>query len=265
VWRVFECGRRGCSYLIKFQEDTPDFPNIEVECPTCGFGNTADFIRRGSQWKYCRVCEQLQPIGNFDRHRRFSSGRQLECKSCKKLINAVLNPRRTADQHREAAQHRRLYNLLAGQEGRLESERVFERFRSQCFSCDKALDYSAKGTYAIDHTLPAKYLWPVSTETATLLCDECNNAKHEKWPSEFYSEAQLRKLSFLTGIPYPVLAGRPMVCPDALRRLLSDVDGFLVQWIRYPTDIKRIRTLIREHAGIDIYNRAHNVPDFLLD
>jgi hypothetical protein len=97
-----------------------------------------------------------------------------------------------------------------------------------------------------------------------LLCSEHNNTKHEKWPSDFYNEPQLRKLSILTGIQYEVLSGKPKLNPDAIKRLQANIDDFLVRWgAKYPDEVRSIRNLVLEMEDIDIYNSAHYIPPFL--
>lgn len=228
-------------------------------------------ISHGAPWKYCRVCERLKPFEAFDRHtassRGFRSGRQLECKACKKLVNAVLNPLRTRDQHRESSDRRRLYGLLAGGKKLNEGE-VYRRFDSKCFNCGKQL---ARGEGSVDHTLPAKLLWSLS-EGRTLLCHDCNGAKAEHWPSQFYKRdainvdtEKLRKLSVLTGIPYELLAGPPRLNPDAVKWLENNMDEFLVRWIKYPEEIKRIRKIVKDMERLDIFAFATTIPPFLRD
>lgn len=275
VWRVFECFRPGCDQLIKVSEDwIEDRLNTEVEaiviCPKCGFKNANDILERAARWKYCRVCEWLQPLENFHKHkprgRSFRSGRQLECRVCKNTrINPDLNPKRTSDQHREASQRRRLYSLVSGDEGRIDSKAVFDRFGNRCFNCGKPLTYAVRGAkdHDLDHTLPAKYLWPLSTGNATLLCSECNNSKHDKWPSEYYAPEQLKALARLTSIEYDLLAGEPKLNPTAVEAILANVDQFIEQWITYPDEIKKIRQLVLDMNAVDIFARANVVPDFL--
>lgn len=268
VWRVFECSRPGCDEFLKISEDTSNFDQITATCPECGHETATSFIHKADRWKYCRVCEWLQPIENFDRHkpnsRSFRSGRQLECKACKKLINLKLNPLRTPDQHREASDKRRLYGLLAGEQ-KIDAKEIYNRFKSRCFYCNKSLQFTTQGEdkYHLDHTLPARLFWPLHTGP-TILCSEHNNAKHEKWPSGFYKEPQLRKLSILTGIPYEVLSGKPKLNPDAIKKLQANIDDFLVRWgAKYPDEVCNVRNLVLEMEGIDIYKNAHFVPDFL--
>jgi len=278
VWRVFECYRPGCDALLKISESEIERlsqagEQVILTCPQCGFANDRSVIERAARWKYCRVCEWLQPLENFHKHRpnsaSFRSGRQLECKICKNLrINPLLNPLRTTDQHRESAERRRLYVLLSGETEKIDGRAVFDRFGGRCFNCDRLLTYTVRGArgYNLDHTLPARLLWPLSTSSATLLCDECNNAKHDQWPAIFYQEtSKLKRLAVLTGIPHEILSGPPQVNPEAIERLRANIDEFLTQWIRYPEEIKQIRRLIREMAGVDIFEGAKVVPAFLLE
>ena len=245
-----------------------------IKCPKCGQKIYIDdeFLKatKNSRWKYCRVCEWLQPLENFGFHKPntggFRSGRQLECKICKNTkINPFLNPLRTSDQHREAAQRRRLYGILSGEPEKIDSKKIFEKFEGKCFNCGKRIEFKNGKIIsgALDHTIPARYLWPLTTKNATLLCDECNNKKHDKWPSEFYNKKKLRKLAVLTGIPFDLLEGPPRLNPNALKKILANVDKFIEDWIEYPEDIKRIRNLILELERIDIFKRAKHVPDYL--
>jgi hypothetical protein len=270
VWRVFGCSRAGCQAVLRISEDeiTRSGTEVQLTCETCEQVNHHTHMSRGHPYKFCRVCEQLQPLENYDRHKpnsgSFRSGRQLECKSCKRLINARLNPLRTRDQHREASDRRRLYGLLAGEQ-KIDLDAVVERFGGRCFNCgEDAADFR------LDHTLAALFLWPASFGP-TLLCGDCNGNKAERWPSEFYvrdgqiDRAKLQRLSFLTGIPYELLAGAPHFNPDAVARLLANVDEFLIRWIRYPDEIKKLRRKLRDVAGIDIFEHASKIPDFLAD
>ncbi len=277
VWRVFECFSPGCDQLMKVSEDWIEEQRVEgisitVVCSKCDFMNTEDIIERAARWKYCRVCEWLQPLENFHKHkprgRSFRSGRQLECRVCKNTrINPDLNPKRTSDQHREAAQRRRLYSLISSEDGKIDSQVVFDRFSGRCCNCDKPLTFTERGAkdHDLDHTLPAKYLWPISTESATLLCSECNNAKHDKWPSEFYSQEQQKALARLTGITYDVLSGPPLLNPLAVESILANADRFIEQWIAYPDDIRKVRQLILDMNGVDVFASATTVPAFLKD
>lgn len=259
VYRVFECGRPSCDCLLRVEEGTI----AAVACPKCRYANGKELIERASRWKYCRLCEQLQPLEDFHRHKpnkgSFRSGRQLECKTCKnQIINPHLNPLRTREQHREAAERRRSYGLLAGEQ-KVDLKEVFKRFNGKCFNCGRKISMNESH---FDHTLPAKLFWPLSAGP-TLLCSDCNNEKHDKWPAEYYQEGKLKSLSVLTGISYQLLAGPQQISPDAVERLVSNADNFIVRWIRYPEEIKKVRQLVLEATGTDIYNVARVVPDFL--
>lgn len=272
VWRVFECGRPGCDQLLKASEDdlTTQGSSFIVICPKCEFTHSAAVINLASRWKYCRVCERLQPLENFHRHKAnsgsFRSGRQLECTRCKNiLINPMLNPLRTIDQHREASQKRRLYGFLSGDD-KIDQKEVYKRFHYKCFNCGRGLKI---GEGSLDHTLPARLFWPLQIGP-TLLCHHCNADKAEAWPSDFYRRdsinidaEKLRRLSVLTGIQYDMLAGAPKLNPLAVEWLKAHIDEFIERWVRYPEEIKRIRRLVSEMESVDIFSYASTVPDFL--
>ncbi len=268
VWRVLECSKPGCDCLLKVSEDMEGFGKNSVKCPSCSYEITPDVILRAPRWKYCRICEWLQPIDYFHKHKPtskgFRSGRQLECAVCKNTkINPFLNPLRTADQHCESSQRRRLYGLLAGEE-KINSLKIYGIFEGKCFNCGKPLKQTTKGEngFRMDHTLPAKYFWPLSTGP-TILCAKCNNEKHEKWPSEYYKEKKIRELSVLTGISYKILKGEPFLNPSAIKRLVANIDDFIKQWIKYPEEVKRARNLVLEKTGKDLFKLAKVVPKFL--
>jgi len=104
----------------------------------------------------------------------------------------------------------------------------------------------------------------MSTDSATLLCRACNNQKHGAWPSRFYkNKAKLKRLAVLTGYPFELLEGPPQLNGEAVDRILHDVEAFLVEWIHYPEDIKKVRGLILKFTGRDIFDLAENVPPHL--
>lgn len=168
-----------------------------------------DYVLEAEEYKYCIICNTLKPVDFFDKHGSHRSERQGECRLCKGLYNDIKNQTRLSDQHREAAQRRRLLRAIIG-EGSINSRVIFDRFNGRCFSCDRVVTYVERGRqdYQIDHTLPAKYLWPVTTNNATLLCNDCNNQKHDKWPSEFYSNDKLKGLDSPYGIPIRSTCGQ---------------------------------------------------------
>lgn len=139
-------------------------------------------------------------------------GHQLECKACKKFfVNSPLNPLRTSTQHREDSLRRRAFELLIGH--LLEKEWIYhttrvaddiefdigiwEKFNRRCFKCKKSI--KNPNEMDLDHTLPLVFLYPLD-KSATCLCSECNSDKSDKFPVDFYSEEELKKLSKLTEI-----------------------------------------------------------------
>lgn len=279
-----------------FVEEVGISAEFRITCPTCGDALEAgddtkffdylltsageviesgefrvlhdDHVRDAPRFKYCILCGALKPLADFDRHAARRSGRQGECRLCKGLYNDIKNQTRTADQHREAANRRRLFRLLSGEGTRFDTRQVFDRFDGKCFNCGRVLAPNSKGddAPAYDHTLPVKYLWPITTASATLLCKGCNNAKHDLWPSTFYKDAaKLRALSVRTGIAFEMLAGEPTLNPEAVAAILDDVDEFIESWVHYPEEIKKVRRLVLERTGVDIYDEARFVPDFLDD
>lgn len=178
-----------------------------------------DYIEEAQEYKYCIICNTIKPLDMFDRHNARKSGRQGECRLCKKFYNAIKNQTRLTDQHREAAQMRRMYLDLSGSE-KIDSEAVYRRFGYRCFKCQRDLRKVANANERpLDHTLPVVFLWPLTTENATLLCREHNGEKSGKWPSEYYSDNELRKLAVLTGISYETLIAPAHYNPEAIERL----------------------------------------------
>ena len=224
-----------------------------------------DYIGEAQRLKYCLLCYTLKPLDQFDRHSSRQSGRQGECKLCKAIYNGIKNQSRITDQHREASARRRLYRLLAGETDQIDSKAVFDRFDGTCFKCGRKLRHGAKGKRAfnLDHTLPVRLLWPLTTENATLLCAKCNNEKHDRWPSGVFNVQELKRLARLTGYPYALLAGQPQVNDRAVEKIIEDPDGFIEEWIQYPNEVKKVRRTILSYAAVDIFEGATVVPKHL--
>ncbi len=167
--------------------------------------------------KQCNTCGRILPFAAFSKHKDWGPlERQMECRSCKGAINATLNPLRTAEQHHESTVRRRVADLLLkGENKTIDISDLFRRFNSKCFKCGKKLDKKARASWAIDHILPSRYLYPLKFENAALLCAECNNSKHGRCPSEFYTNNELIELSKLTGADLTLLASaEPIVNED---------------------------------------------------
>ena len=290
----FQCLNPECTNFIAVEKDllSPDF---EIVCPECGYVHQAggetvfydyevvvqgevvdsgtfsiyhdDYIEEADEYKYCIVCNTLKPIHMFDNHRSRKSGHQGECRLCKKAYNEIKNGTRTTDQHREAAQKRRLVVDVSGQT-RVNSKEVYARYSYCCFNCGKDLSAVQSPTERpLDHTLPVYYLWPLDTATATLLCHDCNGGKSGKWPSEFYDDYHLRKLAIMTGIDYHLLAGNPVYNPKALE-MLSDgsyVDSLLEKYAAYMGEIIKLRNRIYRDTGFDFFSVSDNISQAYID
>lgn len=268
VYRVFNCLNPGCQYFFAVPEDHLDFTDIEnvkIICPECNFshdisidgsyrsGYFAKFLEGTPRWKYCRVCENLKPLTAFDRHSRMPSDHQMECKTCKWVINSILNPKRTRDQLREGGEGRRLLEVFRGEEkDKVNEEEIRKVFSNKCFMCGFDLSLANRGQYHIDHVLPAKYLWRLEDAVA-LLCRKCNLEKRDKWPSTFYSDQQLKDLSLRTGMPYEILSSsKPKINPVALNRIKEHMDEIYKELANRPREMRRLRKIILEVEDIDI-------------
>lgn len=298
AYRGFQCLNPECTEFIFAPEPVGD--GFQIVCPQCGFvhedGGSSkfydyqlqelnpktkkisrtieegeflvdhrDYLREALQFKYCIICNALKPLTLFDAHAARATGRQGECRLCKGIYNAIKNPSRIPDQHREAAQKRRLYVEISGETGRINTREIFRRFENKCFQCGKLLVDAAgqpvQGTFNIDHTLPAYYLWPVSTEIATLLCSEHNNEKKDRWPSEYYAQEKIRQLAVRTGLAYPLLAGPPQLNPGAIAFLrdAKNVDTILAKFAKYRSELLRLRNRVLTNTGLDIFKVSRHV------
>ena len=221
-----------------------------------------DYIAEAQEYKYCIICNTIKPLHLFDQHASRKSGRQGECRLCKRTYNTIKNKTRLIDQHREAAQKRRMYLDLSDSK-KLDSEAVRRRFQHRCFKCNRGLRHSDKSERPLDHTLPAKYLWPMTTENATLLCRECNGDKSGSWPSAYYSDSELRRLVVLTGIGYDTLAGSAHYNPEAIERLKipEQVDQLLAKYAAYMPEIIKLRNRILASEGFDFFSVSESISD----
>jgi len=209
---------------------------------------------RAATNKYCIICNSLKPLDAFDRHSSRQSGRQGECRLCKTVYNGIKNQSRITDQHREAAQKRRLYVDITSS-GKIDSGTVRARFDNKCFKCKCDLSDPKDGH--LDHTLPVSLLWPLTTNNATLLCSRHNSEKAGKWPSEYYyTDKELRELSVRTGISYQLLKGQPQINPDAIKALKKKqfVDSLLAKYAPYIDEIIKVRNRILRMTKFDFFS-----------
>lgn len=294
LWRGFQCLNPDCKNEIIVRDEviTDDF---SIVCDVCGFNHQSgeviklfdydlidkrddstiesgpfeilhdDYIKESARLKYCIVCSSLKPVELFDIHNaRAGTGRQGECNLCKQVYNSIKNQTRTVDQHREASQKRRLYTQF--EEDKINLQTIYERFDGRCFKCglDLSQDLKQVGIAKsgnLDHTLPVFYLWPLTDQNATLLCKKHNGEKAEKWPSHFYSDAELRRLSALTGIEYKILAGDPSFNGEALGRLNDGkfVEKLFEKFARYPEELLRLRNRVLSATGFDFLTSSNKL------
>lgn len=177
----------------------------------------------------------------------------MECRSCKAVINTNLNPKRTKEQlHESAAKRRTAELLLAGENERLNLEDLFKRFGRKCFKTGKTLDINKRETWAIDHILPSRWLYPLSMRNAALLSTEANNNKRDKWPSEFYTNNELKRLAGITGADLELMSSKkPIINPNI------DVDACVTRMltVRSATDISRrikdLKKLLEDYGLVE--------------
>lgn len=250
------------NYSLEERDDElSNDPNSSSEDVTWTSIETGNFVVRHDQYvsksprfKYCVICSTLQPVEKFSIHSSRRSGRQSECITCKDEYNSFKNGTRTPEQFAESAQKRRLYGELAGNE-KINYKKIREKFDNKCFNC--GTDVSSSGMTAhLDHTLPAKYLWSLNTESATLLCSTCNGNKSGTWPGLFYPESKLRELVIRTGFSYDLLKGPEKYSPEALKKLKDQevVDSILKNYAKYFDEIIKIRNRILEDTGYDFFS-----------
>lgn len=189
-----------------WDEDLKDAESKSAEYFWRGFFRAAT-ERPDSHWKQCNVCGRILPFSAFSRHSGWGPlERQMECRACKGAINAVLNPKRTSQQLHEASVKRRVADLLleAANEP-IDIDELFDRFQGLCYKTKQPLDKSQRDTWAIDHILPSKWLYPLTKENAALLSREANENKRDKWPNQFYTNNELLELARLTGADLALL------------------------------------------------------------
>lgn len=216
---VWKCDK--CKYVHSRESDLPfenwsekfkDSESLQAQRFWLGFFRIAT-EHHESYWKQCNACGRTLPFSAFSKHKGWGPlERQMECRSCKGAINAVLNPLRTPEQHHESAVRRRIADLLLeGENETIDIEDLFRRFDSKCFKTGKSLDIKKRNTWAIDHILPSRYLYPLSKENAALLSKEANNSKSDRWPSKFYTNNELISLAKITGADLSLLASKTPV------------------------------------------------------
>ncbi|HET9198827.1 MAG TPA: hypothetical protein VFN92_11300 [Solirubrobacterales bacterium] len=224
--------------------------------------------------KKCSYCGRWLPLDperlgslGFHKHNAKRTKHQNECRACKKWrINDTFNPVRTPDQLHESSlitRERRIFlrepeilQTIKLRTGAGLKAQVWKRFGQRCFYCDSPLLLEE---VQLDHTRPLAYLWPIDIH-ATCLCAAHNNAKSDKFPVDFYTESELKKLSRICGLPLKELRKRA-VNPVELRRVLGDLPSFARQWDprHFAATARKIREI---EPGIDLFaNLADEDPE----
>ncbi|KKR15344.1 MAG: hypothetical protein UT43_C0002G0001 [Parcubacteria group bacterium GW2011_GWC1_39_29] len=215
---------------------------------------TATTESRDAYWKQCNTCGRILPVRAFSGHTGWGPlEKQMECRSCKAVINTNLNPKRTKEQlHESAAKRRTAELLLLGENERLNLEELFKRFDSKCFKTGKVLNINDRHFWAIDHILPSRWLYPLSYSNAALLSKEANDNKRDKWPSEFYTNEELKKLAGITGSDLGLISRKePIINPNI------DVDACVTRMltVRGATDltrrIKDLKKLLEDYELVE--------------
>jgi hypothetical protein len=191
-------------YLTKDHDLTARF----VICEDTKCGGVLE--RQSGVYKFCSGCGRWRPatvkyFANCDGHRGgmpSPTGLSGNCLDCKQNYNRRANKLRIPEQHRESRESRKFFQYLV-EDGRLPPdtlEDILERFGAQCFRCAQEFREGLQSmSLQWDHTRPLAFGWPLDMY-ATPLCGVCNGEKSDKWPSEFYTPAELCRLATLTGL-----------------------------------------------------------------
>ncbi|MBI5098016.1 MAG: hypothetical protein HZB30_02095 [Nitrospirae bacterium] len=207
-----------------------------------------------SYWKQCNACGRILPFSAFSKHSGWGPlQRQMECRSCKGAINAVLNPKRTKEQLHESSVRRRIADLfLEGENQTIDIQDLFERFEHKCFKTKKPLDIKKRRTWAIDHILPSKWLYPLTKENAALLSREANDSKGEKWPSQYYTNNELIELAKITGADLSLISSKLPIPNDNIN-VNKCVERYLK--VREKSNLKKriteLKKIIKKYALVD--------------
>ena len=209
-------------------------------------------------WKQCNVCGRILPFSAFSKHSGWGVlERQMECRSCKGAINAVLNPKRTKQQLQESSVRRRIADLFVESENiNIDIEDLFKRFDSKCFKTGKKLDINQRNTWNIDHILPSKYLYPLNVANAALLSTEANSNKRDMWPSKFYTNNELIELAKITGANLELISS-----PKPIINRNINVNNGVARYLqaREKSDLlKRIKEIKK---NLEVYQLTDNLSD----
>lgn len=213
-----------------------------------------------SYWKQCNTCGRILPFSSFSKHSGWGPlERQMECRSCKGAINAMLNPKRTKQQLHESSVRRRIADLLVeGENEKIDIEDLFKRFDNKCFKTGVKLDIKNRASYEIDHIVPSRWLYPLKKENACLLSSEANSNKKGKWPSEFYTNNELIELAKITGADLSLLASKTPVINSNIN-VNSCVEKYLQvrEKSHLPKRIKELKKILTDYKLVDNLSKAN--------
>lgn len=261
VWKCDQCG-----FIHSKETDLP-FDNWEEEYISADSVSALRFWEGffriatehpESYWKQCNACTRILPFHAFSKHSGWGPlEKQMECRSCKGAINAILNPKRSKEQLHESAVRRRIADLfLEGENEPIDFQELFDRFRGQCFKTKEPLDIGKRDTWAVDHILPSKYLYPLKMENAALLSKNANENKRDKWPSKFYTNNELIDLARITGANIDLISSRLPVMNHNID-VNRGVDRYLQ--VREKSDLpKRIKEIKKI---LQVYELVENLSD----
>jgi len=251
VWKCEHCG-----FVHSKESDLP-FENWEEEYNIADSTTALRFWegffriateRPDSYWKQCNVCSRILPYNAFSKHSKWGPlEKQMECRSCKGAINAVLNPKRSKEQLHESAVRRRIADLfLEDINQSIDFKELFERFGHRCFKTKVPLDINKRSTWAIDHILPSRYLYPLTINNVALLSKSANDNKRDQWPSKFYDNTELIELAKITGANLELISRKTPLVNHNL-----DVNRGVERYLQVreksdlPKRIKEIKKILR--------------------
>ena len=259
VWKCEKCG-----FIHSKESDLP-FTNWEDEYldneSTTVLRFWEGFFRISTEhvesyWKQCNVCGRILPFNAFSKHSGWGPlERQMECRSCKGAINAILNPKRSKEQMHESSVRRRIADLfLDGENETIDFNDLFKRFGGKCFKTKVKLDIKNRGSWVVDHILPSKYLYPLKKENAALLSKEANNNKRDRWPSKFYTNNELIELAKITGSDLKLISRNVPIINKKIN-VNKGVERYLQ--VREKSDLEKRLNEIRKI--IQIYDLVDNL------
>ncbi len=213
-----------------------------------------------SYYKQCNTCGSILPASFFSKHKKWGLlEKQMECRACKGAINSLLNPQRTKQQLHESSVRRRVADLMAkSNDEYINIDELFDRFDSKCFKTKQTLNKEDRETWAIDHILPSKHLYPLRVNNAALLSKAANENKRDKWPSEFYNNTELVELAKITGgslelfsSPTPIL-NRDIDVNNAVSKYLTVRDHSNLN-----KRISEIKKIIEDYNFVDLLSKEN--------